>query len=178
MLCRYDPAQPELGPLAPFIIDLDPACSDAKIATRYELKDGAIAPFFDGLPDGELDMEGRIAYFRTIRERIPSSYAVKIWAQDPSDPDNRRQMPPAVLRNLVKTGFINAQRGLDDVTSRESDVLAKVLEGLFTTAASPMADTADRVIAEALTSVVQDIQRRRRLDGSLNAVAQMVMRAK
>ena len=158
LLCRYDPAQPELGPLAPFVIDLDPACSDAKITMRYELKDGAITAFFDGLPDGELDMEGRIAFFRTIRERIPSSYAVKIWAQDPSDPDNRRQMPPAALRNLVKTGFINAQRGLDDVTSRESDVLAKVVEGLFTTAASPMADNADRVIAEALTNVVQDIQ--------------------
>jgi putative ATP-dependent endonuclease of OLD family len=25
---RYDPAQPELGPLAPFVIDLDPDCGD------------------------------------------------------------------------------------------------------------------------------------------------------
>jgi predicted ATP-dependent endonuclease of OLD family len=158
LLCRYDAAQLELGPLAPFVIDLDPSCTDASIITRYELKDGAIADFFDGLPSGDLDTEGRLTFFRTIRERIPSGYTLKTWAQDPNDPENRRQMAPAALRSLVKTGFINAQRGLDDVTSRESDVLAKVLEGLFTTATSAMADTADRAIAEALTNAVQDIQ--------------------
>jgi putative ATP-dependent endonuclease of OLD family len=158
LLCRYDPVQPELGPIAPFIIDLDPACSDASIILRYELKDGAIATFFADLPDGALDEESRLPFFRTMRERIPSSYVLNIWAQDPNDPDNKKQMPAAALRNLVKTGFINAQRGLDDVTTRESDVLAKVLEGLFTTAASPMADTADRLIADALTNAVQDIQ--------------------
>ena len=158
LLCRYDPTQPELGPLAPFVIDLDPACSDASIILRYELNDGKIPNFFDGLLEGELEAAGRIEFFRAIRERIPSFYGLKVWAQDPSDPDNRRQMAPTTLRNLIKTGFINAQRGLDDITSRESDVLAKVLEGLFTTASSPMADTADRVIAEALTNVVREIQ--------------------
>lgn len=37
---RYDPAQPQLGPLSPFVIDLDPACTEALVAVRYELKDG------------------------------------------------------------------------------------------------------------------------------------------
>lgn len=156
--CQYDPAQPELGPLAPFIIDLDENCSEASIFMRYELKDGAIATFLADLPDGELTGEAKIAYLRTIRERIPSSYGVRIWAQDPNDPTNTRPVQAALLRSLVKTGFVNAQRGLDDVTSRDTDVLAKVLETLFTTASSPSADTADRVIAEALGTVVQDIQ--------------------
>lgn len=158
LICRYDAAQPEFGLLAPFVIDLDPTCSDASIVLRYELNDGKIHNFFDGLPEGQLDEKERIEFFRFIRERIPSYYGLKVWAQDPSDSDNRRLMPTAALRNLVKTGFINAQRGLDDVTSRESDVLARVLEGLFTTAASPMADTADKAIAEALTSAARDIQ--------------------
>ncbi|RED25550.1 AAA ATPase-like protein [Rhodopseudomonas thermotolerans] len=158
LVCRYDPAQLELGPLAPFVVDLDPTCADASILLRYELKDGAIKTFFDALASGDLDAEARLTFFRTLRERIPSCYALKTLAQDPNDPDNQRLLTAAALRNLVKTGFINAQRGLDDVTTRESDVLAKVLEGLFTTAASPTADTADRLIAEALTTAVNDIQ--------------------
>ena len=155
---RYDPAQPELGPLAPFVIDLDPDSGDAVVVIRYELKDGGIAAFFDGQPEQPLTDETRLGFFRSLRERVPASFTTKIWAEDPNDADNRRHMPPVTLRNLVKTGFINAQRGLDDVTSKETDVLAKVLEGLFSTASSEMADAGDKLIAEALTSAVQDIQ--------------------
>lgn len=155
---RYDPAQPELGPLAPFVIDLVPDCGDALVVIRYELKDGGIASFFEGQPDHPLTPDTRLDFFRTLRERIPANFTTKIWAEDPNDPDNKRQMQPVALRHLVKTDFINAQRGLDDVTSKESDVLAKVLEGLFSTAVSEMADSGDKLIAEALTAAVQDIQ--------------------
>ncbi|MHB1098553.1 MAG: ATP-dependent nuclease [Burkholderiales bacterium] len=156
--CRYDPAQPELGPLSPFVIDLDPACFEAVVVVRYELKDGKLASLFDGQPSEPLNDETRTAFFRALRERIPNEFGVKIWAEDPNDGDNRRQMQPSALRNLVKTGFINAQRGLDDVTSRESDVLAKIVESLFATATSPMADAGDQLVAEALKAAVQDIQ--------------------
>lgn len=155
---RYDPAQPELGPLAPFVIDLEPDCGDAVVLVRYELKGGGIAAFFEGQPPHPLSAEARLAFFRSVRERIPTNFVTRIWAEDPNDLTNRREMPMAALRHLVKTGFINAQRGLDDVTSKESDVLAKVLEGLFSTASSELADAEDKVIAEALTTAVQDIQ--------------------
>ncbi len=155
---QYDPAQPQLGPLGPFVIDLDPACADALVVVSYELKDGQLGRFFEDQPTTPLNDETRIAFFRSLRERIPSDFGVKIWAEDPSDPDNRRQLQPGALRGLVKTGFINAQRGLDDVTSRESDVLAKTVESLFATASSPAADAADKQVAEALKSAVQDIQ--------------------
>jgi energy-coupling factor transporter ATP-binding protein EcfA2 len=46
----YDPAQPQLGPLGPFVIDLDPACADALVVVRYELKDGQMASFLEGQP--------------------------------------------------------------------------------------------------------------------------------
>ena len=117
---RYDPAQPELGPLAPFVIDLDPNCSQTVVVIRYELRDGEIAAFFEGQPDQPLTPETRLVFFRTLRERLPALFSARVWAQDPNDPNNRRLMPPGTLRNLVKTGFINAQRGLDDVTSRKS----------------------------------------------------------
>ncbi len=155
---RYDPAQPELGPLAPFVIDLDPDCGDAVVVIRYELKGGAVAAFFNDPPPKPMSAEARLVFFRAIRERIPTVFVTRIWAEDPNDPTNQREMPISALRHLVKTGFINAQRGLDDVTSKESDVLAKVLEGLFSTASSELADSQDKLIAETLTAAVQDIQ--------------------
>ncbi|RWK57571.1 ATP-dependent endonuclease [Mesorhizobium sp.] len=171
--CTYDPNAPELGPLAPFVVDLDPAVSEALIVLRYELKDGGIGALFDGLLDGSLDDASRKAFLVGLRERIPGNFALRIRAEDPNDPTNFRQLQPAALRSLVKTGFINAQRGLDDVSSRETDVLAKILEGLFVTASSPTADAADRVIAEALATVVQGVQTQ--IDGNFGQQLQNLM---
>ncbi|MEI9425471.1 ATP-dependent endonuclease [Mesorhizobium sp. Cs1299R1N1] len=171
--CTYDPNTPELGPLAPFVVDLDPTVSEALIVLRYELKDGGIDALFDGLPDGSLDDASRKEFLVGLRERIPGNFGLRIHAEDPNDPTNYRQLPSAALRSLVRTGFINAQRGLDDVTSRETDVLAKILEGLFVTASSPTADAADRVIAETLASVVQGIQTQ--IDGNFGHQLQSLM---
>lgn len=154
----YDADLPDFGPLAPFIIDLDPDCLTALVVLRYELKDGTVAAFFADAPAEPLAEATRPAFLRLMRERLPKHYGVVIRAEDPNDPTNVREMPPASLRHLVKTGFINAQRGLDDVTSRESDVLAKVLENMFTTASSDAADAGDKAIAGALTAAVEDIQ--------------------
>ena len=155
---QYDPVQAQLGPLSPFVIDLDPACSEALVVVRYALKDGQITQFFDDQPTVPLNPESKIAFFRSMRERIPVDFGVKIWAEDPNDSGNQRQLQPGALKGLVKTGFINAQRGLDDVTSKESDVLAKTVEILFATASSPTADLADKQIADALKEAVQGIQ--------------------
>lgn len=154
----YDPAKADLGPLSSFVIDLDPTCTTALVVVRYEAKDGAIAKLFEGFAVPLPDTEAEAKFFRTLRERIPSTYAVKIWAEDPNDASNRRIHQPSALKGLVKTGFINAQRGLDDVTSRESDVLAKTVEALFATAASETADDADKQVAEALRSAVESVQ--------------------
>ncbi len=155
---QYNPNQPHLGPLSPFVIDLDPDCTEALVVVRYELKDGQLPQLFDGLPPTPLSAEARLTFFRTLRERILSNYAVRVFAEDPNDAGNQRQLLPNAVKGLVKTGFINAQRGLDDVTSRESDVLAKTVELLFATASSASADAADKQIADALTEAVQGIQ--------------------
>lgn len=166
MFFRYDPAQPQFGPLSDFVIDLDLTCNEALIVTRYELRDGAIDALFDGQPADELTAETRLSFFRALRERIPALFTTKVWAQDPNDPTNRKQMSQGALRPLLTTGFVNAQRGLDDTTSRETDVLAKILERLFTTAMSPTANADDRVIADALTEAVQEIQQK--IDDNFN----------
>lgn len=158
LLFRYDPNRPELGPLSEFVIDLDPDCNEALVVACYELRDGAIESLFADQPTGELTIGDRLAFFQLLRERVPALFVATIWAEDPNDITNRKQMTVSALRSLLKTGFVNAQRGLDDDTSRDSDVLAKILEGLFTAAKSPTADQADQAVAQALQDAVRDIQ--------------------
>ena len=173
LLFRYDPEQPDLGPLSDFVIDLNPDCSEALVVARYELRDGAIESLFADQPTGELTDESRLAFFQVLRERIPTLFVASIWAEDPNDPTNRKLMNVSALRSLVNTGFVNAQRGLDDDTSRDTDVLAKILEGLFNTAKSPTADQADQAIAQALQDTVHDIQQL--IEGSFKAELQKLM---
>ncbi|MES2437466.1 MAG: ATP-dependent endonuclease [Verrucomicrobiota bacterium] len=155
---KYAPGAFTLGPLSPFVIDLDPECSLAVAVVRYELKPGKLDPFFEDLPDLPLTSETRLAFFRNLRERIPTSFAVSLRAEDPNDAENQKELSVSALKTLVKMGFINAQRGLDDVTSRESGVLAKTVEHLFASASSPSADAADKQIAETLKEAVKGIQ--------------------
>lgn len=158
LLFRYNPEQPALGPLSDFVIDLDPDCNETLVVARYELRDGAIESLFADQPAGDLTEEDRLAFFQLLRERVPALFVASIWAEDPNEPTNRKQMTVSALRSLLKTGFVNAQRGLDDDTSRDTDVLAKILEGLFTAAKSPTANQADQAIAQALQDAVRDVQ--------------------
>lgn len=157
---HYDPTSPDLGPLSDFVIDLNPDSNEALVVARYELQDGGMDSFFEGQPTQELTDETRSTFFRVLRERIPSLFTVNISAEDPGDPTNRKQVPHNLLRSLLKTGFINAQRGLDDNTTRETDVLAKILEGLFAAATSPTSNEDDQRIAQALHEAVQGIQQK------------------
>ncbi len=58
----------------------------------------------------------------------------------------------------MRGGFINAQRGLDDITHKDRDVLGKILSALLGTAMSSSADATDRDIAGELTTAVKGIQ--------------------
>ena len=154
---RYNSAQPRLGPLGEFIVNLDMACDEALVVMRFEPMDGAINRLFDGLPE-EITDATRKLFFREIAARIHNLYGIKVWAEDPNDASNRKESSQAAVRTLLKTGFINAQRGLDDITTKESDVLAKVLEGLFNNASLDTADEKERKIAEQLEEAVRTIQ--------------------
>ena len=158
LLFRYDPDQHDLGALSDFIVDLDPDCNEALVVARYELRDGAIDSLFAGQPTGALTDDDRIAFFQELRERVPDLFTASIWGKDPADDTNRKPMTVTALRSLLRTGFVNAQRGLDDDTSRDTDVLAKILEGLFTAAKSPTAGEEEQLNAQALQDAVRDIQ--------------------
>jgi len=170
---RYDPKQPQLGPLGEFVVDLDMDCDEALVVMRFEPLDGAVDRLFDGLPQQTINDETRKAFFREMASRVPSLYGIKVWAVDPNDAANCKECTQATVRNLLKTGFINAQRGLDDITTRESDVLAKVLEGLFSTASLETADEKERMIAEQLEEAVRTIQES--IDGDFRGQLQQLL---
>ncbi len=158
LLFRYDPTQTELGALSDFIVDLDPDCNEVLVVARYELRDGNIEALFAGQPAGALTDDDRSAFLQKLRERVPALFMASIWAEDPNDTTNRKPMTVAALRSLLRIGFVNAQRGLDDDTSRDTDILAKILEGLFTAAKSPTAGKVEQIAAQALKDAVRDIQ--------------------
>lgn len=173
LLFQYDSDQSELGPLSDFVVDLDPECNQALVVARYELRDGAIESLFADQPVGDLTEDDRLALFQLLRERVPALFIVNTWAEDPNDAANRKQLPVSALRSLLKMGFVNAQRGLDDDTTRDTDVLARILEDLFTAAKSPTSDQADQANARALQDAVREVQKT--IDGSFKEELRRLM---
>ena len=153
------------GPLQDFIIDVDDQNTEAVVVCRRALKDGAISELFAGLED--IVLEGahetlpsgaRVALFRALRERVPSLCVTQLWAEDPTDSLNTKEVTASAVKGLLSCGFINAQRGLDGTGSRGADILSKVLENLFASASLPTADGKQRDIAEGLAKAVEEIQ--------------------
>lgn len=105
LVCTYDPKSPGLGPLAPFVIDLDPDSSTAIVILLYELEDGGIKSFFADSPAPPLNAQTRLAYFKLLRDRILKQFKTNVWAEDPNDSTNKREISISALRHLVKTGF-------------------------------------------------------------------------
>jgi putative ATP-dependent endonuclease of OLD family len=102
-----------------------------------------------------------------LKERIPSLFETHITAVDPSDPENTAVIEYSKFRSVIGASFINAQRGLDDVTHSEKDVLGKVLAQLFKTSKSETAPNEMKEKSAALMSVIDDIQEK--VDADFNA---------
>jgi predicted ATP-dependent endonuclease of OLD family len=174
----YEKDAANLGVLGDCIIDLDPNCEQAVIQVRYQVKEGNISSLFVDLPKFEADNPEpaqKTSFCRAIRERVPKHYAWSVQAVDPGDPTNTKSLDWTTLRGVLGSGFINAQRGLDDVTSKDRDVLGKVLEGLLKSAQSESADEKDRAVAKELENAVQGMQTS--LDGSFNQQLQSLLPA-
>lgn len=157
---QYAKNAASVGPLSDFIIDLNPACSEAVVVIRYQLRDGCIDALFEDLTydaNGQL-AEQRIKLFRKLKERLPHLYTAAVFAIDPNDDTNRKDLDFRSLRRLLQGSFINAQRGLDDVTHKDRDVLGKVLEALLSAAVSESANPDDQAVAEKLAEAVEGIQ--------------------
>ena len=156
----YEKGAANLGVLGDCIIDLDPNCDQAVVQIRYELREGEISAFFADLKfeADKPEPPQKSVFCRAIRDRVPKLYSSSVQAVDPGDPTNTKNLDWATLRTVLASGFINAQRGLDDVTNKDRDVLGKVLEALFKSASSDSADEKDQGVAKQLENAVQGIQ--------------------
>ncbi len=154
---RYSKGSPDLGPLADFIVDLNPDCDIALLSLRFQLADGKLEALFEGF-DTSSDSTARTNFFRAMKERVPKLFQPYLEAVDPGDETNRRPMEWTRLAVLFQTAFIGAQRGLDGATSRMTDVLARILETLFDTASLESSDPKDHQTAESLEAAVKDVE--------------------
>jgi len=160
----YEKNEP-LNLLADFIVDLNPDCTEALIIFRYALKDGKLEELFDGLNAEEPKF--RSEFFRTLRQRITAVFGSTIFAVDPNDETNQKSVDASALRALCASGFISAQRGLDDASQKDRAVIGKVLENLFATAKSNTDDIGSHNTAQELEVAVKDIQEKIGVDFNL-----------
>ena len=158
--------------LSDLVVDLNPDCHELMLRIRYELQDGKIDDLFDGIALDNTAEIGRrkSVFFRAIKDRVASCYKANCYSYDPTDAENRQAVGFSRLTQLIQGGFVNAQRGLDDVTHRDRDVLGRVLGTLFTTALSESAHVEDRTITQRIQEMVQQIQRdiNENFDGQLS----------
>lgn len=159
-LFSYSGDSDNLGPLSDFIIDLNSDCLTTIAKVSYEIGNGNIADFFKDIPFDEgspLDTQ-KAAFLKLIKERLPVHFRVNLKAVDPNDESNSKELDWSKLKALLKLNCINAQRGLDDETVKDNDVLGKIFESLFTTAASDTSSPADKGTALALKDAVKNIE--------------------
>lgn len=156
----YDVDAPDLGQLSECIVDLDPDCSCARIVLTYGPRATGLETLFaeTNAPD-TVQEDQRPSFFSLIKKRLAGAYEPRLEAVDPNDPTNRKDLDLKSLTTLIRGGFINAQRGLDDDTHRERDVLGKVVEVLFQSALTDPTDPEKRTTAEQLHGAVEKIQK-------------------
>lgn len=153
LLIDYQDDKDDYGVLGDFIIDIDETLFETKILVSYQLKDGKIKDFFH-----ELDITDRRKYFTELKKLINQYFEAVIYAIEPTNTNNRVKIEFARFKKLVLSGLINAQRGLDDETHSERDVLGKSLGKLFNSANSAGAPEAFKAKSEEINKVVDELQ--------------------
>lgn len=154
----YNPAADDLGALSPFVIDLDPDCITAIARIEYSPVLNTVPMLLD-LPELEEGANPNESLLRHLRDAIPKAYAIRCFAIDPTDDTNRRAFDKTTeLSTLIHTGFVKAQRTLDQGKRGDTDVIGKLLNKLFKTANTLTASVDDQAIAQGLKASVADLE--------------------
>ncbi len=153
LVIDYDDNKSDYGVLSEFIIDLEESNTEAIINISYQLKEGKIKAFFY-----DLDDPNHVDFLSAIRERILKFFTTEITTIDPIDNTNITKVNQSKLLELIGVEFINAQRGLDDITQSEKDVLGKILSSIFKSASLENASEDMKQKSKALKDEVDKIQ--------------------
>ncbi|WP_416545856.1 ATP-dependent endonuclease [Limnohabitans sp. DCL3] len=155
----YETTEPNLGPLAPFVIDLDVASTRALVCVEYKPTLATLHTLLDVAAPAE-GVEQNTHFLRSLRDTIPKAYSIHVSAIDPTDQTNRREFEGiSALSALVQCNFVRAQRTLDHASQGDADVIGKLLSTLFKTAKAPTAAAADQELAAKLKNSVEEIER-------------------
>ncbi|MCI5179633.1 MAG: ATP-dependent endonuclease, partial [Candidatus Electrothrix sp. AW3_4] len=153
LLLDYTSDQNDYGVLSDFIIDLDEKLFETKILVSYQLADGKIKDFFQSLV-----LTDRRKYFSDLKNLINQYFEAAVYAVEPTNPKNRIRIEFAKFKKLILSGLINAQRGLDDETHSERDVLGKSLGKIFNSSSSLGAPDEFKAKSEGVNKVVEELQ--------------------
>lgn len=154
----YDIDNPDIGDLSDFIIDINRECNEVIVVAKYQLTDGSIGDFFEGIPASYIKKKNRRLFFREISNRIGSFYTTKVFAEDPNDPSNISDEYSGSLHKILETNFISAQRKIEDNSRKEKDELPKVVQELFKTYAHKDSGSANKRIANNIEKIVKSMQ--------------------
>ena len=158
LTASYDPKTQDLGPLSPFVIDLDPASHRAMMRIEYRPSLATLATLLE-FPVVEDEADAPSKVFKNIKETIPHAYSLQLFAIDPTDPKNERALEVKLLTALLQYGFVGAQRALDQSKKGQPYVLGKLLEAFFQTASSTTAAAGDQSIAADLKIAVEAVEK-------------------
>lgn len=153
LMIDYTDDSDDYGVLGDFIVDLDDQLFETKVLVSYQLKDGKIKDFFQSL-----DSTDRRKYFSDLKELIIHNFETVIYAIEPTNMANSVRLEFSKFKKLILSGLINAQRGLDDETHSERDVLGKSLGKIFNSANSSGAPEAFKAKSEEVNEVVEELQ--------------------
>ncbi|TGL28298.1 ATP-dependent endonuclease [Leptospira koniambonensis] len=153
LVIDYKDDENEYGVLGDFIIDLDDKLFETNILVSYQLKDGKIKEFFQ-----ELDIEDRKKYFSDLKNLINQHFESVVYAVEPTNRTNKARLDFATFKRLILSGLINAQRGLDDETHNERDVLGKALGNIFKSSNNAGAPEEFKARSEEIKIVVSELQ--------------------
>lgn len=156
---EYNKLAPDLGPLSPFVIDIDDKSSDVIVRIDYAPTLAAL-PILLNVPTVPDDINSNEYFLRSLKSTIQKAYRIKVFAIDPTDEQNQRYFEnPSVLTTLIQCDFVHAQRTLDHLKNGDTDVIGKLLSNLFKTATTPTAAAADQALAAQLKISVEGIER-------------------
>lgn len=153
LLVDYRDDADAYGVLGDFIIDLDEELYATKILASYQVKDGGVSSLLGGL-----DLEDRASYFKGLKESINKNFEAVLYAVEPNNSGNRVKLDFTKVKRLIRAEVINAQRGLDDETHNERDVLGKSLGNIFNSSTNAGAPEAFRALSGEINEVVKELQ--------------------
>lgn len=154
----YDAGAADLGPLSPFVIDLDAECTTAIVRVEYAATLATLHLLLD-IPPAENGADETRHFLRCIRDTLPKAYSMQVSAIDPTDSENKRDFEGVTeFSKLIQCGFVRAQRTLDHAKQGDTDVIGKLLGTLYKTANSPTAAAADKMLAADLKGSVDSIE--------------------